>query len=102
LQLKKLEHSQSQSRVFDVADTASGTDWIIISHHQFLMHCLQHLNKHLWVSNMNSCNMVLFAYLLNVHPPKTWQLSHRNTVLPLERNLNVLVLFSGRPHSLLD
>lgn len=32
--------------VFDVADTASGTDWIRLNPHQFLMHCLQHLNNH--------------------------------------------------------
>lgn len=58
VQLKKLGGNQNQCRVFDVADTASGTDWIILSHHQFLMHCLQHLNKHLGGSNMNSCNTV--------------------------------------------
>lgn len=71
LQLKKLGRNQNHCRVFDVADTASGTDWIIISHHQFLMHCLQHLNKHLCVSNTNSCNVVMITYVLNIHLPKT-------------------------------
>lgn len=71
--------NQNHCRVFDVADTASGTDWIIITHHQFLMHCLQHLNKHPGVPNSNSCNAVMVTQELNVIPG---QLFYKNTASP--------------------